>query len=94
MDRNYDVIIFTLRSPRVAISADIIKVEAMFIKTIFKDSKKVKRIRNYVSKCSLYVCFLIQQNLLISAKKNANVSRTQRVCHMIHTFFGSSLGKV
>ena len=25
----------------------------------FKDSKKVKRIRNYASKCSLYVHFLI-----------------------------------
>ena len=26
--------------------------------------------------------------------KNADVSRTQRVCHVIHIFFGSSLGKV
>ena len=26
--------------------------------------------------------------------KNANVSRTQSVCHLIHIFFGSSLGKV
>ena len=26
--------------------------------------------------------------------KNADVSRTQGVCHMIHIFFGSSLGKV
>ena len=26
--------------------------------------------------------------------KNADVSRTQVVCHMIHIFFGSSLGKV
>ena len=26
--------------------------------------------------------------------KNADVSRTQKVCHMIHMFFGSSLGKV
>ena len=30
--------------------ADIIKVATMFIKTTFKDSKKVKRIRNYVLK--------------------------------------------
>ena len=27
-------------------------------------------------------------------RKNADVSRTQGVCHMIHIFFGSSLGKV
>ena len=26
--------------------------------------------------------------------KNAGVSRTQGVCHMIHVFFESSLGKV
>ena len=26
--------------------------------------------------------------------KNANVSRTQGVYHLIHTFFGSYLGKV
>ena len=26
--------------------------------------------------------------------KNANVSRTQRVCHVIHTYFGSYFGEV
>ena len=26
--------------------------------------------------------------------KNANVSRTQGVCHVNHIFYGSSLGKV
>ena len=26
--------------------------------------------------------------------KNADVSRTQGVCHVIHVFFGSSLGKL
>ena len=26
--------------------------------------------------------------------KNADASRTQGVCHVIHIFFGSSLGKV
>ena len=54
MDRNYDVITFfqntfILRRPRVAIFADIIKIATMFIKTIFKNSKKVKRIINHVS---------------------------------------------
>ena len=43
----------------VAIFADIINIVTMFIKTIFKDLIKVKRIRNYVSKCSLYLYFLI-----------------------------------
>ena len=35
--------------------ADIIKIITIFIKTFFKDSKKVKRSRNYVLKCNLYL---------------------------------------
>ena len=50
MDRNYDVATCILRRTEVVIFADIIKIVTMFIKTIFKDSRKVKRIRNYVSK--------------------------------------------
>ena len=55
MGRNCDVITFIqktliLRRPRVTIFADIIKIVTMFIKTIIKDPRKVKRIRNYVSK--------------------------------------------
>ena len=53
MDRNYDVI--TIRRPGVVVFADIIKIVTMLIKTITKDSRKVKRIRNYVSKSNLYV---------------------------------------
>ena len=41
MDRNYDLITFqsilTLRRPRVANFADIIKIVTIFIKTAFKD---------------------------------------------------------
>ena len=59
MDRNYDVINVNLRRPRVAVFADIIKIVTMFIKTISKDSKNVKRIKNYVPKCNLYLYFLI-----------------------------------
>ena len=49
MDRNDDVITFfqnaiVLRRLGVAIFADISKVITMFIKKIFKDSRKVKRI--------------------------------------------------
>ena len=62
MDRNYDVITFIsvylfLRRSRVANFADIIKIASLFIKTTFKDSKKVKRIRNYVLKCNIYPYF-------------------------------------
>ena len=52
MDKNNDVIgsilkYLILRRSGVAIFADIIKIVTMFIKAIIKDSKKVKRIRNY-----------------------------------------------
>ena len=46
---------FILRRPRVVNFADIIKIATMFIKATFKDSKKVKRIRNYALKCNLYL---------------------------------------
>ena len=64
MDRNYDVITIIqntliLRRPGVGILADIIKIITTFIKTITKDSRKVKRIKNYISKSNLYVYFLM-----------------------------------
>ena len=49
---------YVLRT-RVANFVDIIKIITVFIKTIFKDSKKVKRIRNYVPKCNLNLYSLI-----------------------------------
>ena len=60
MDKNYDVISFNSRRPRVTNFADIIKTATMFINTTFKDSKKVKIVRNYVSKCNLFLYLLIQ----------------------------------
>ena len=64
MGKNYDVItffqnIFVLRRPGVAIFAYIIKIVTMFIKPTLKDSRKVRRIRNYVSKFNLYLYFLL-----------------------------------
>ena len=55
MDRNHNVITFISkyiisRRPSVANFADTIKIVTIFIKAIFKDSKKVARIRNYVPK--------------------------------------------
>ena len=43
----------------MAIFADIIKVITRFTKKIFKDLRKVKKIRNYVPKYNLYLYFLI-----------------------------------
>ena len=59
MDRIYDVITFILRRPGIAIFSDIIKIVTMFIKTNFKNSRKVKRIRDYLSNCNPYLYFLI-----------------------------------
>ena len=67
MGRSYDVLklqplfqyTFILRRPRVAIFAGIIKIVSMFTKTIFKDSKELKRIKTEVLKCKLYLYSLI-----------------------------------
>ena len=53
----------------VVISADIIKILTRFIKTILKDSRKVKKIRNYASKWNLYLYLLIKQNFPIAGEK-------------------------
>ena len=65
MERNYDVInfiskfqAFILRRPVVAFFADIIKIVTMFIKRIFKDSKKVKKIE-IMYQSAIYICFFI-----------------------------------
>ena len=82
---------FILRRPRVTIFSEIIKIVTRFIKTFFKESKKVKRIRNYLPKCNLISVFLDIAKLAGFWWKNANVRRTQVLCHVIHTIFGSSL---
>ena len=55
MRRNYDVITFISRRPRVTTFADIIKIVTMFVKTIFKDSKNVKRIK-IMYQNAIYIC--------------------------------------
>ena len=46
---------YILRKARIAVFADIIKILSMFIKKIFKDSKKVKGISNFDQK-TIYIC--------------------------------------
>ena len=50
---------FVLRSPAAAKFAEIKKIATFFIKTLFKDSKQVKWVRNYVLKYNLYPYSLI-----------------------------------
>ena len=84
---------FISRRPRVAIFADIIKIVTMFIKTVLKDSKQVKRIRNYVPNWNLYLFFLKKQNLLISDEKMLMLAELREFFYVIHILFESSLGK-
>ena len=61
--------ILILRRPEGAIFAGIIKILTTFIKTILKDSRKVRRIRSYVSKWNLYLDFSIQNICWFPVKK-------------------------
>ena len=65
MYRNYNVITFISKNlyfkkawSSLAIVAEVIKIVTIFIKAIFKNSRKIKIIRNYVSNCNLYLYFL------------------------------------
>ena len=51
----------------------------MFIQAIFKDSRKVKRIKNYGSKCKLYLSVFLDIAKVVDFQwKNADdVRRTQ-----------------
>ena len=82
MDKNYDIIAktFILKRLRVGNFADIIKVTTMFIKKTFKDSKKVKKIE-IMHWNAIYICISWYNRSCWSPVKNADVSRTQEVCH-------------
>ena len=43
---------------------------------------------------AIYICFSWYNQIYLFLWKNVDVSRTQGVFHMIHIFFGPSLGKV
>ena len=78
---------FILRRPTVANFADIIKIPTIIKKT-FKDSKKVKRIRNYMFKCNLYLYFVVRQKLLIFGEKILSVELKWCVTWFINFFGG------
>ena len=50
---------FILKGSRIAKVADFFKIPTKFIKTVFKNSNKNKKTRNYVLKCDLYLYFFI-----------------------------------
>ena len=63
MDRNYEVVIFSskflfLSGALVVIFADIIKIVTMFTKTIFQDSRKLKKYEKLCIKMQSISLFL------------------------------------
>ena len=79
----------------MAIFTDIIKIVTMFTNTIFEDSKKSERIRNYLPHAMESTSvFLDIAEFSDFQWKTADFSRAQGLCRMIHIFFGSSLVKV
>ena len=65
----------------------------MFIKKIFKDSKKFKRLE-IINQNAIYTVFLDNVKFADFLSKNFDISRTQGMCHLILMFFESSLGNV
>ena len=63
----------------------------MLIKTIYKDSIKVKRI---LKKCCKNYFFFEITRIAIFLMKNVDLIRTQGVCNLIYKFFGTSLGEL
>ena len=50
--------------------------------------------RKKILQRNVYLYSPIKLNLLFFWRKNATVSKTQRVCNVFYMIFGSSLGKV
>ena len=93
LDTNYDIFnskFLFLRKPRVNIFADIIKILTIFIEKIYKGLKKVKRIRNCVSKRNICIIWFI---LLVFSEK-MQISTELKKCVPIHIFSGFSLGNI
>ena len=65
----------------------------IFIKTIFKDTKKLKGLE-IMYQNAVYICILDLAKFADFRWRNGYGSRTQGVCNVIHIFFGSSVGKV
>ena len=74
------------RRPGVDIFADI-KIVNVFIETIIQDSRKAKRIVNYVSKSNLYLHLFDVAKSADFSRKNADAGRTQGMCHVIYIFW-------
>ena len=90
MKRNFDA--FALRRPRVANFADI-KIATTFIKNLLRLEKSENNLKLCIKMQSISV-FLEVTKVVAFLGKNADVSRTQEVYHVVYMFFGSSLCKL
>ena len=80
---------FILRRSRVAIFGHITQVVTMFIKAVLEDSKKLKALQNTYQN-AIYMCISSYSKICCFPRKT-DVSRNQRVCHLIQMFLRSSL---
>ena len=85
--------IFILTRPEVANFVDVIKIVTMFIKKNLKSQRKLKELKLMYQNESTSV-FSDIAKFSDFRFKNADVSTTQEVYHVIHIFFRFSLGKV
>ena len=91
--RYYDAVVlfqntFILRSPGVAIFADIIKAATMFFKTdLVRLRQKFKKIYKLCIKMQFLYAFLDITKVASFWSKNADAGRAKLVCHVIFIIF-------
>ena len=70
-----------------------LKLQIYLLKKLLKTQKKWKELETIIK----VRCISVSLDLMKVAdfqSKNADSTRTQKVCHVIYNFFGSSLSKV
>ena len=94
MDRNYDVITFFSKNLyfKKTLFADITKIVTRLSKQSLQTQEKLEEFEiMYLNGIS--ICISWYSKICWFLVKNADVSRTQGVYHVIHIVFESSLGK-
>ena len=75
-----------LGKSRIVIFVEIIKIVTMFFKQSLKTQEKLKELE-VMYQNAIYVCISWYSKFADFSRKNSDISRTQRVCHVIHTSF-------
>ena len=65
----------------------MIKIATMFMKATFNDTKKDKRIKKLCIKNESISVFLEITKIADFRRENADLNKTQKICHVIFIFF-------